>query len=270
MSDILVVSTASLAPWIEGRSGIITGCGEEVLAHVEANHEFRPRLEMEQDPSYRQIIPYVAVTRGDEVFATRRLDKGGEARLHGRLSLGVGGHIERADDETREGILMRALEREAAEEVDVERAVSLRPLGVINDTGDEVSRVHLGFLFRMEVEGEVSVRETDKLEGMWLKISELPRYAPLMEGWSRIAMDALLGSVFSPADILLPREGANLARWSVIACDQFTSEPGYWDAARRFAGGAPSTLGMILPEAYLGRVDEAGARRGYAPPWRVM
>ena len=109
MSDILVVSTASLAPWIEGRSGLITGCGEEVLAHVEANHEFRPRPEMEQDPSYRQIIPYVAVTRGDEVFATRRLDKGGEARLHGRLSLGVGGHIERADDETREGILMRAL-----------------------------------------------------------------------------------------------------------------------------------------------------------------
>ena len=258
MSDILVVKTAALAPWIEGRYGLITGCGEEIAALVEREHEFLPRPDMELDPGYRQIIPYVAVTRGDEVFATRRLSAGGEARLHGKLSLGVGGHIERGDDETREGILMRALEREVAEEVGVERVVSLTPLGVINEEGDEVGRVHLGFLFRMEVAGEVSVRETDKLEGKWLKISALGRYAPDMEGWSRIAAEALTGrgSVFAPADILLPGPDADMGKWACVACDQFTSEPEYWAEAERIAGGAPSTLRMILPEAYLGRVDE--------------
>ncbi len=264
MSDILVVRTASLAPWIEGRYGLITGCGDEIMAHIESSHEFLPRPDMELDPGYRQIIPYVAVTRGGEVFATRRLNKGGEARLHGRLSLGVGGHIERWDDETRGGILMRALEREVAEEIAVERVVSLTPLGVINEEGDEVSRVHLGFLFRMEVEGEVSVRETEKLEGMWLPISGLGSRMDELEGWSRIAARALAParSVFTPAGILLPREGTDMEKWSVIACDQFTSEPEYWAEAGRIAGGAPSTLRMILPEAWLGKADEAAEQAG--------
>ena len=258
MSDILVVSTASLAPWIEGRFGLITGCGGEIMAHIEAEHEFLPRPDMEQDPSYRQIIPYVAVTRGGEVFATRRLNKGGEARLHGKLSLGVGGHIERWDDETRGGILMRALEREVAEEVELENIVSLTPLGVINEEGDEVSRVHLGFLFRMEVTGEVTVRETEKLEGMWLPISGLEKHMDEFEGWSKIAARALAPaqSVFTPADVLLPSAGADMSRWSVVACDQFTSEPEYWAGADALVGAAPSTLRMILPEAYLGKVDE--------------
>ena len=258
MSDILVVKTAALAPWIEGRYGLITGCGDEIAALVEREHEFLPRPDMERDPSYRQIIPYVAVTRGDEIFATRRLNKGGEERLHGRLSIGVGGHIERADDETREGILMRALEREVSEEIEVERVVSLTPLGVINEEGDEVSRVHLGFLFRMEVAGEVRVRETEKLAGLWLRIKDLPAFSDELEGWSRVATDALCEreSIFSPADILLPREGTDMGKWACIACDQFTSEPEYWAEAERIAGGAPSTLSMILPEAYLGKVDE--------------
>ena len=263
MSDILVVKTAGLAPWIENRYGLITGCGDEILAFVEREHQFLPRPDMELDPSYRQIIPYVAVTRGDEIYATRRLNAGGEARLHGKISLGVGGHIERVDDDEREGILMRALEREVAEEVSVEHVVSLTPLGVINEEGDEVSRVHLGFLFRMEVAGEVSVRETEKLEGKWLKISELGGYEEYMEGWSRVAMEAIAGDrgIFTPADILLPRAGTDMSRWSCVACDQFTSEPEYWAEADRLAGDAPSTLRLMLPEAYLGKVDEAAEQQ---------
>ena len=262
MSDILVVKTSSLSPWISGRSGLITGCGEAIMALVEREHEFLPRPDMEADPAYRQIIPYVAVTRGDEIFATRRLSRGREARLHGKISLGVGGHIERADDDAREGILMRALEREVGEEISVERIVSLTPLGVINEEADEVGRVHLGFLFRMEVAGEVSVRETDKLEGEWLKLAALPRYEAGMEGWSRIAMEALLGrgGVFTPADILLP-QGVDMEKWSCIACDQFTSEPGYWAEADALVGDAPGTLRLILPEAYLGKVDEAAEQQ---------
>lgn len=263
MSDILVVKTSGLAPWIEEKNGLITGCGEEILDFVEANHEFLPRADMELDPSYRQIIPYVAVTRGDEIFATRRLNAGGEERLHGKLSLGVGGHIERVDDDTSEGILMRALEREVAEEVAVGHIVSLTPLGVINENGDEVSRVHLGFLFRMEVTGDVAVRETDKLAGEWLKLSELGGHYDEMEGWSRVAADALTncGGIFTPADILLPREGSDMTRWSCVACDQFTSEPEYWRSAEDFVGSEPSTLRLMLPEAYLGKVDEAAEQK---------
>ncbi len=60
-------------------------------------------------------------------------------------------------------------------------------------------------------------------------------------------------SAFVPARILLPAPGIDYTRWAVIACDQFTSEPEYWDALDRQVGGSPSTLRLILPEAYLDR-----------------
>ncbi|MBQ3404515.1 MAG: DUF1015 domain-containing protein [Oscillospiraceae bacterium] len=60
--------------------------------------------------------------------------------------------------------------------------------------------------------------------------------------------------LFLPADILIPRS-AELERWSVIACDQFTSDPDYWDRVEKLVGDAPSTLRLILPEAHLGRPD---------------
>ena len=62
---------------------------------------------------------------------------------------------------------------------------------------------------------------------------------------------------FYPADILLPKKGTDMHRWSVIACDQFTSEPEYWEEAERIVGAAPSTLRMILPEVYLDGPYEA-------------
>ena len=58
------------------------------------------------------------------------------------------------------------------------------------------------------------------------------------------------------ADILLPEKGTDLARWSVIACDQFTSQPDYWDEVAAQVGQAPSTFHMILPEVYLGTDEE--------------
>ena len=60
--------------------------------------------------------------------------------------------------------------------------------------------------------------------------------------------------VFVPADILIPK-GITLGKWSVIACDQFSSEPDYWETLRASLGGEPSTLYLILPEAFLDRID---------------
>jgi hypothetical protein len=55
----------------------------------------------------------------------------------------------------------------------------------------------------------------------------------------------------SPADVLLPKEGADMTRWAVIACDQYSSEPEYWEKADEFVGESPSTLRLIIPEAFL-------------------
>ena len=57
--------------------------------------------------------------------------------------------------------------------------------------------------------------------------------------------------------ILFPRPGVALNRWAVIACDQYTAEPEYWEAVDRLVGGEPSTLRLTFPEVFLGKGDEA-------------
>ena len=61
---------------------------------------------------------------------------------------------------------------------------------------------------------------------------------------------------FAVPEILLPKQGTDLKKWAVIACDQYTSEPEYWANASKEAGDAPSTLNLVLPEVYLGTETE--------------
>ena len=73
---------------------------------------------------------------------------------------------------------------------------------------------------------------------------EMERVDNMNEPWSHLG--------FGPADVLLPREeAADLTRWSVVACDQYTSEPEYWQRVEQTVGDAPSALKLILPEQKL-------------------
>ena len=60
------------------------------------------------------------------------------------------------------------------------------------------------------------------------------------------------------ADVLLPNKNLDYSKWATIACDQFTSQPEYWQAVEKIVGDSPSTLHMVLPEVYLGKSQEAG------------
>ena len=61
-------------------------------------------------------------------------------------------------------------------------------------------------------------------------------------------------SIFNKANILLP-ENADMNKWSVVACDQYTSEPDYWSEVESIVGDSPSTLRITLPEIYLEESD---------------
>ena len=189
MENVLVVPTASLGDIVE-TNGLITGRERQVLDLIAAEGFFLERPVAEESPEYRQIIPYVAVVRGDEVFATRRLNKGGESRLHGLISLGVGGHINEIDDKNGDW-LMNCLRREIEEEVALEDFGTLTLRGLINDSGNAVGSVHLGFFFTLTTTGNVSVRETEKLEGGFEPIASLPEQTERMETWSQIIVPEL-------------------------------------------------------------------------------
>jgi len=190
MENVLTVRRALVASLLPEKGLSIEG-GAKLVDIILSDHEFLPRREAEQDPSHKQVIPYVVLVRGDEVFVTRRLKKGGEERLHGLLSIGVGGHVNREADGDGADVLRRGMERELAEEVSIEHMGPLTPRGIINDDTAEVGRVHLGLLFTMEVSGEVAVRETEKLEGFWTRRAELPALKAQMETWSQFVVEAL-------------------------------------------------------------------------------
>ncbi|MCD7845623.1 MAG: NUDIX domain-containing protein [Oscillospiraceae bacterium] len=189
MENVLVVKTALLGD-IVSVNGLITGREAEVMELIAARGEFLPRPAAEEDPSYKQIIPYVTILRGEQVFATRRLNKGGESRLHGLVSLGVGGHINQSDEKDGDW-LMNCLRREVEEEVNMSHFGTLTLRGLINDNGNDVGSVHLGFFFTLTTTGDVSVRETEKLEGGFLPLSSLAETAPQMETWSQIIVPEL-------------------------------------------------------------------------------
>ena len=69
-----------------------------------------------------------------------------------------------------------------------------------------------------------------------------------------------MNGIFIPGEILLPRVD-DMSLWSVIACDQFTSQPEYWAKVEELVGDSPSTLRLMLPEAYLELPDQAQRSR---------
>lgn len=192
MEYVLAIQTALLANDIH-ENGIITTNCNHITACIRENAVFLPRPEAETSLTHKQIISYVIIRRGDEIFSTRRLGKGGESRLHGLISLGIGGHINPVDEDG--DILEHGMRRELEEEVAIStEPLSLIPVGFINDDSNEVGRVHLGLLSVMDVpmHCEVTVRETEKLVGHWLPSASLPTLTSEMETWSQMVC-AVLG-----------------------------------------------------------------------------
>ena len=187
MENVMVVPTAKLAPYLRDRD-LIRDLDDSFLRLVREEHRFLTRAAAEADPTHKQIIPYVALTRGDEIFLLHRLKKGGETRLRGLLSLGAGGHID--DTDTGGDPLFLGLRRELSEELFLTDPGEPALRGIINDDTTEVGRVHLGLFFTLEVK-DAAVRETEKLAGEWVLRGALPALAARMETWSQIILEAL-------------------------------------------------------------------------------
>jgi predicted NUDIX family phosphoesterase len=168
--------------------GFREGGVEEVLEVVRRAGCFVPRPEAEEDPSRKQIIPYGVVACRDLVFLMRRSRKGGDARLHEKLTIGVGGHVNPEDAVPGPGDAPeRALEREIGEEIVIEARSRKVPVGLLNDDSNPVGSVHLGLVYRIELdEPRVRVREEDLLTGELVPASSLAGEDARMETWSRI------------------------------------------------------------------------------------
>ncbi|CAN5663449.1 NUDIX domain-containing protein [soil metagenome] len=160
---------------------------EPYLAAIAEEAIFRPRSEAEEDPSWKQVIPYLALRDGERIFLMRRTRAGGDERLFDRYSIGVGGHINPGD-----GDVLSALAREWAEEIAADFTPDFSPFGVLNDDDNPVGAVHIGLVFVADAGGRtVAVRETDKLTGEFAEMAAVREVAGLLETWSALLFEHL-------------------------------------------------------------------------------
>jgi predicted NUDIX family phosphoesterase len=158
---------------------------------------FQPRSEMETDPSYKQLIPYVLLQWTDDegdtkLFTYTRGGGSGESRLHAKRSVGIGGHISREDAAGGTDPYATGMQRELTEEVRLESAYSESRDGLIYDPSNDVGKVHLGIVHRFVLERpEVESNEADLAEGGFVSVSKLREQMDRLETWSQLAINAL-------------------------------------------------------------------------------
>ena len=185
LEHVLVVPSAEVIglPW----RGVRKTDLHATLDVIRRIGRFEPRSAMEQDPSYKQVIPYLVLRDGPRWFLMRRTRAGGDARLHDRWSIGVGGHINPGDRDLEGG-----LRREWREEIQADFEPEFALVGLLNDDETPVGAVHLGVVFLADAAGRaVAVRETDKLEGAFATEAEVEAVQDRMETWSAIVFDVL-------------------------------------------------------------------------------
>lgn len=162
------------------------------------------RGDMEEDKNYKQPIPYTVIKQGDKYFTYTRLEGGGESRLHGKSSIGVGGHQNSVEYAwSFEHLLSVNNSRELEEEVFImdsqgneidnhfELAKKTSVKGLIYNEKTPVDSVHIGVLNIIEIpeDWHVKPKETDTLKGEFLTKTEIQKLD--LENWTRSAMDVL-------------------------------------------------------------------------------
>ncbi|GAG81138.1 unnamed protein product [marine sediment metagenome] len=151
------------------------------------------RFLVENDPNYKQIIPYLVMKFKNKYFMFQRFPIGAEDRLFHKYSVGIGGHINEKDVKKNKNLINSGLEREFGEELIYRGKLKSKIIGCINDDFDDVGKVHFGIAYLIEIESSgIEVREKSKMEGKLVNKKDLLKYKNKMERWSQIIIDNLL------------------------------------------------------------------------------
>lgn len=199
MSDELVLTfPRALLDEIGAFQGLRTDISAYVPRILEtANTRYVARSLAENDPSLKQIIPYVIVRRGDTYLHYVRGKASGEKRLVAMGSIGIGGHINHRDEDlfgTGLDFYEEAVQRELHEELLIDATLTTRIIALINDDSTPVGQVHFGVVHVCDLGDEhVSRGEPCITDLRFLTLVELRERRDQMETWSRLCLEHLLG-----------------------------------------------------------------------------
>jgi predicted NUDIX family phosphoesterase len=160
-----------------------------------ANQSFRPRSIVEDDPSFKQLIPYIILECSDanqtQLFQYTRGKGQGEKRLHAKRSIGIGGHIS-IEDTSGDDWYNTGMQRELDEEVKIECGGQQRIVGLIYDDTTEVGRVHLGIVHIMQLcSCKVTSAEADLQFAGFQQIDSIRTEMDRFETWSQLCLQHL-------------------------------------------------------------------------------
>ena len=147
------------------------------------------RYDAEYNFAFKQIIPYFFITNEDEskYYVSKRIQ--GDTRLEGKLSLGFGGHIDSSDGNIE--IIKKAINREMNEELNIEPISNFEYMGTMLDLTSETND-HFGLIFKIKTKEDlISIKEKDKLEGIWMTKKEMFDKYGFFENWSKYILDYL-------------------------------------------------------------------------------
>ena len=155
------------------------------------NNFFVPRSAAEQDPGFKQIIPYVLLTHAGRVLHYVRGKKGGEQRLVAKGSIGIGGHLNDADENLfsfDQRSYLAGVRREVDEELILQSGYQNHIRALLNDDSTEVGRVHLGIVHVFELDSaQVTKRESPITQLAFLTPEELRARRDQLETGRRFA-----------------------------------------------------------------------------------
>ena len=193
--------------------GLIYGNSDSLKMIVQKGL-FRKRNELEEDHSFKQIIPYAVISnkepeprswrdklrgvrQSQSFYLFRRTSGQTEKRLHNKFSLGVGGHMNPSNSkESDEQYLINELKRELSEEVRLLNGCLIEDIefiGFINDDTIPVGRVHIGLLYNIRVSNKnVVINETDRMTADWIDKHDLAEFYKGMETWTKIIYDCYI------------------------------------------------------------------------------
>lgn len=193
--QVLVVPRETLA-----ETGLFQGLAFDVTPRLErlfapGTARFMLRSKAEDDPGFKQLIPYVIMCCNGKYLSYVRGKRAGETRLVGNRSLGIGGHIN--DEIALFGDMRKtyfnAVQREVEEEINVKTEYNDRIVALINDDSNAVGSVHLGVVHLWTLDSEaVEKREQMITQMTFMTADELLAVRDTMETWSQLCLDELI------------------------------------------------------------------------------
>jgi predicted NUDIX family phosphoesterase len=196
VNQMILVSRAEVLYRLGGFQGFSANVNDylNILLHP-SNNRFIDRDLAEHDDQYKQLIPYVILRFGNSVFSYVRGKKSSESRLVAMRSIGVGGHIEPADQSlfsSDQDMYLEAARREVSEEVRLDSPYHESIVALINDDSTDVGKVHLGIMHIWDLaEPKVTKREGLITQSGFVPIESLRAGIEDLETWSRIALQVL-------------------------------------------------------------------------------